>query len=483
MTFISPDIRSYTEGELRTVFAAVKAPKVSILVAIDDGCGLDGVFYDNRLCYSTWEHKEINVSTGAGGHVYNKGASSVFGDVAYSADLPYNLLGQTSLMQNPRFRLSFDLKSLGNNKPGLWKCLECLYLDVRPVYFQLSNKIYIGDLADWYRRGVFQQLETNYIMLSQQASELYLKQTAFSVSYSPHVVGIVSCNSAGTVENYSKRQLERDQLVLEYMKRMGCRSYYDMRKQVMGHTQGLPFDVSDVDRAQLLHPNDITTLQGKHHHHDGLASNLQYGLHEKELYVESDLFKSLGLWHIISIAVPTHYSIVSCLNVDESKPRDSLNVQSALVRHVEILMGFRWTVVRHVSDGERGIVASHPEMNRLGVSCNTLAKDSSPTFVDNRIKLIKETARSVLFSLDMLPKCLRFWLIRFANSSINDASTKSNPDSIPASVAMTGIPLTAADFPAKFGQYVEASEHGGVKHNRIDISRTLPGLFLGRGAV
>ena len=429
----------------------------------DSGCGINAVVQSMKLFRdpsAELNDCDVGAHTAGGSFQYKKWGDTIFGPAAYNPDNQVCTVSEVVMAQMPGFTFTKDQKKIAD-----WKRLDCDYLDVAPLMMYRYGILYYADVTEWIRAGVFQSRAPSVQVMSAVVSDS------------------MSVDAAANLDTgkYTKKQLQLATEAQQVVNRTWW-SLSDLEQQVkFGYTEGIPFNEHDIRLAAKIGDPNISILQGKQTHSDGAVHNLEKNLGENELVVESDLFTTLGLWYLISICIPTFYSVVTCLNTKDEKARETLTVGPALLRHIELFMSHGYVVKYHVADGEGAIGKSHSFLNRLGVHCPTLSKDSSPVYVDLRIRLLKERERCALFYLDEdLPMMLRFWLVRFANWSVNASTTKSNVNGMPPILAFTGLRTNYSDLPTYFGAYVETSEYNGVLHSRTNRSRSLPAIYLGK---
>ena len=437
---------------------------------LDGGNTLGFVTCNKRFCADGEDALPAeSACTANGNKAYNDVRMSVFGKTLIDESLPISSISPSVFKTLD----GFSFKTMHVDTTREYYILSCKIFgfdhlkDV--VFYRYTNKsggipYYVGDFTNWIDAGLFQHLSKCSNVL---ASSMLIQHIDFP----------------GKELNFllSKAQTIRMDSVRSLQENMGMPGNDIMRKLAIGAMRDVPFSTGDVlnlKREEDDNPH-IGKIHSKMKHKDGKAHGKERSLDGNHRIVETDLFKALGLWFMISIIIPGALSIISCLNKADTLPRATLTVGPVLLKQMRKLQSYYpGCALVNITDNEGGIRASDEVLNAAGFQTEILSPDTSTVFADNRIMQIKDITRFQFYQSEI--PCLlnlRYWCVRMANQCINDWPTKSNEGSMSASTAVKGEPLFYKNYPQHWMGFVMFSE---VRKNTVEHRCALPGLFLGR---
>ena len=381
------------------------------------------------------EQDTVDTANGDTSYSY-VGTSHLFGKVYYDPNGKLNILDYASMCR----QFSVVGHKSDPREPEDYFTVTGPQLRGHTVVFRRDhNDVYVTNLRSLYKAGVL----TGVANCAQQAYSTIGGRGDRKIL--PDDMR-VSAAQARSIEELVRNPRGRSYMSLEHL-------YLNIRN---GHLTNAPFTANDVRRAIQLRVPDKSELRGREtqaHYH---ALKLADGLGINEMALHGDLFFLFGIVFLIAVTEPGGYSAVHYL----PKGKGTKSVYPEIKEIIDWLKGHGWIVRVLAFDGERAIGAMSQDLNALGVEVIIYPSGTHDQQVDNRIRTIKERARSFYDYIMTVYDCFNAKMVPLlaigSAFAVNMIASSTNVNNMPPVTFVTRMILDyRLHMAASFGDYVE----------------------------
>jgi hypothetical protein len=405
---------------------------------LDNGANVR-VFTNDLLLESVERNLELDkVDTANGDTIYAyTGTSHLFGKVYYDPQGKLNILDYSSMCR--QFTV-VGFKSDPNEPEDYFKVTGPQLMGHTIVFRRDHNDIYVANLRSLYKSGV----------LTGDAKHIQQAYPTFEGRGDRQILPSdtrVSAAQARSLEELLTNPRGRSYMSLEHL-------YLNIRN---GNLTNTPFTANDVRRAIALRVPDKSELRGRETHAHYHALKLADGLGINEMVLHGDLFFLFGVVFLIGVTEPGGYSAVHYL----PKGKSTKSVYPEIKEIVDWLKGHLWNVRILAFDGERAIGAMSQDLNALGLEVVIYPSGTHDMHVDNRIRTIKERARSFYSDIMSIYSCFNAKMVPLlaigSAFAVNMIASSTNVNNMPPVTFVTRLIMDyRLHMAAAFGDYVEA---------------------------
>jgi hypothetical protein len=167
---------------------------------------------------------------------------------------------------------------------------------------------------------------------------------------------------------------------------------------------------------------------------------------------------------LVVISKPLDMTFCQILDSDSSSEatvatrRNIAKLEKAINNIISSIQS-RGFIVQSIScDGEGGITAMIPALNKMGIEVSIAAAGAHVPQVEVKIKFIKEKHRTIVCSLPyLMPRIVKTYCVYFNVGCINNHVSSTAMDGRSPRDRFTGVSLNVRDFRFEFGQYAHAT--------------------------
>ena len=268
--------------------------------------------------------------------------------------------------------------------------------------------------------------------------------------------------------HYTKAEVERADLAVKMMDRLGHCSAQDlMRMLTAGTITGVPITTRDVERSLKIYGRPIPALQGKSTRRPaGKGPDLEPSARaEPELELFTDIFHACGTNILLTVCKP-----IGLLMVYHLRSMKETDISAAIGDHIKMIKENGYIPMVITLDPAQAHIALGKSLD--GVPVKIVAPGTHVRIAERAIRVVKERMRSVLASLPFkLPTKLFPSLASYVVNRINCIPRLHGIESS-ARELFKGTKLNyKIDLVMSFGQYAQVYVNAGIP-GQVDRRRT-----------
>jgi hypothetical protein len=258
---------------------------------------------------------------------------------------------------------------------------------------------------------------------------------------------------------YPKREVEKAKQVKEIERRLGYPSPAAIVSAINGGAIiNLPITSQDVARSEIIYGSSVARIQGKTHNKKNDESKVELlpRVTGTSIHMHIDIMFINGHTFFVSVGTPICLTLVAYLGNNINKTRNISSIHSALESQVLVYKSANFKVTHISSDGEKAITVQH-WLAKEGIILNIVGAGKHVPIIENKIKVIKESARSILHSLPfILPSKWIRYVVANAVYGINCIPSKGGYPGLAPREAFSGRKINfKKDLRVAFGDYAQ----------------------------
>jgi hypothetical protein len=271
----------------------------------------------------------------------------------------------------------------------------------------------------------------------------------------------INATSNENEKQYSKRDVDKAREAREIERRLGYPSVARIIDAInSGAIIEVPVVSQDFARNHRIWGPAVAAIQGKTHNQKTSIEKINMVPRVvTDIHMHCDIMFVTGNAFLISVGVPIGLTITTHLGTMKDKARSVQLVRKAELFQVNLYKAAQFNVRIMSTDNEAAFISSQEELARVGVTLNCVGAGKHVPIVENKIKTIKETARTLLASLSYtFPTKLTRWLIAYSTYVINILPNKGGHQSVSPREAFLGRKTSLKrDLRVGFGDYCQVT--------------------------
>jgi hypothetical protein len=279
---------------------------------------------------------------------------------------------------------------------------------------------------------------------------------------------------------FTVEQVEAAERVRAFGAAMGHMSEANLHALVRsGRVASIDFGHRDIERAHKIFGTGVETIRGK-----SMRKNTKFADPVVGKVVESELVAHIDIMFVRELpfltTVMKPLNLLLCTLV---KSKGTADVKRAVDGHIATVTNEGFNVTDITSDGEGAIGSMQGELEKAGCKVSIHGKSTNSSDVDNKIRQLKWTMRSVLVLPFYFPIILTAALVAFCVAKINMTPSRANAHWYSPYEIVLGRPISVdrdlggkgGNGPLSFCSRVEIFD----RTSNTMAERTSPALFLG----